>query len=172
MSKSYNCIVCNGDDHDYIDCPVLKKSDEEYKIFIKEYKRNHKACPECGCTHTEQTLAGYTYISSNVYKDENDAKCIACGWRGIVHNLKPEAMSKSYSSEREKLLIDAYEKLNDALIIFNHLLEKATFTESPDDLYDSAILLTDRSAELIYQYETIVNETNNNTEAGSSGEDR
>lgn len=81
-------------------------------------------------------------------------------------------MSKSYSPEREKLLIEAYDKLNNALIIFNHLLEKATFTESPDDLYDSAILLTDRSAELIYQYETIVNETNNNTEAGSSGEDR
>lgn len=80
-------------------------------------------------------------------------------------------MLKSYSPEREKLLLDAYDKLNDALIIFNHLLENATFTESPDDLYDSAILLTDRSLELMNQYQSIVDETDQSTKAPLTGEE-
>lgn len=55
---------------------------------MKLYYRKHKACPECGCTHTSQTLHGIQY-EPEIY-DDNRADCSGCGWEGIVHQLVKE----------------------------------------------------------------------------------
>lgn len=55
------------------------------------YYSKRKRCPNCYGTWTSQTLAGYTFDMSkpDEFRDENKAQCSACGWVGIVHNMKP-----------------------------------------------------------------------------------
>jgi hypothetical protein len=55
------------------------------------YYSKRKRCPNCYGTWTSQTLAGYTFDMSkpDEFRDENKAQCSACGWVGIVHDMKP-----------------------------------------------------------------------------------
>jgi Zn-finger nucleic acid-binding protein len=58
---------------------------------IEIYTDNHKRCPNCDGTWLNQTLVGYVFnvAKPEEYKDENRATCLACGWVGIVHDMKP-----------------------------------------------------------------------------------
>ena len=55
------------------------------------YYAKRKRCPVCDGTWVSQTLVGYTLDLARPqdYKDENRATCQACGWVGIVHDMKP-----------------------------------------------------------------------------------
>lgn len=49
-----------------------------------EYRAAHIACPTCTSSQIFHTTAGGIYVP-----DTNKAKCMSCGWVGIVHDLKP-----------------------------------------------------------------------------------
>lgn len=58
---------------------------------MKEYDRQHAACPKClheGCT---MTYMGYILIrgEEGKYKDKNDCVCGFCGDKHIKHNRVP-----------------------------------------------------------------------------------
>lgn len=151
------CIVCSGD-HDYKDCPVLLKSIEQSRVESKIWNERHRACPECNNTSMSVTLAGPINISGTPYSDDiNHATCSICGWKGKVNQLKPMP-----STHREDLLLNAYEKLNDAVIVLNDLVSRAVFEQSPDEDYDKACALIDESILFVNTYETIVDEDETN----------
>lgn len=58
------------------------------KELISTYNSEHSFCPNCGSDNIEQTCVGYIFYDIETFKDENRAIC-SCGWRGIVHDLKP-----------------------------------------------------------------------------------
>ena len=55
------------------------------------YYRARKRCPVCFGTWVHQTLVGcvLNLEKPEEYKDTNRAMCEACGWAGIVHDMKP-----------------------------------------------------------------------------------
>lgn len=66
---------------------------EEYNRLMKEYRENHRYCPECGSDKNSQTLVGtvLNLDKPNEYKDENRVSCAKCEWKGIVHDLVEKA---------------------------------------------------------------------------------
>ena len=65
------------------------KSNKDADNFRKEYHDNHKRCPICGSEHHSTTLVGYILNMNDKesYKDRNSIECIACGFKGITHDL-------------------------------------------------------------------------------------
>jgi len=69
---------------------------EAYIRVIKEWKKQHSICPECGSDKINKSYAatgatatfekGEAHFEDNV----NHADC-SCGWRGKVNELKPKA---------------------------------------------------------------------------------
>ena len=55
------------------------------------YYAARKRCPKCDGRWVIQTLAGCVLDleKPEEYKDTNRAICEACGWIGIVHDMKP-----------------------------------------------------------------------------------
>jgi hypothetical protein len=55
------------------------------------YYDKRKRCPCCYGTWLSQTLVGYTFDMSKPeeFEDRNEARCQACGWVGLVHDMTP-----------------------------------------------------------------------------------
>jgi len=61
---------------------------EEYDVFMKEYKKMHDACPKCNSIIHSTTLVGYILDMSEKekYKDKNRCVCLECGDTHITHD--------------------------------------------------------------------------------------
>jgi hypothetical protein len=64
------------------------KEKEEYELFMDEYRKSHKRCPNCGSTSYRVTLTGYLLNMNKKedYKDLNKVIC-DCGYQCTVHEL-------------------------------------------------------------------------------------
>lgn len=67
----------------------LWKSNKESDDFWKQYHENHKRCPNCGGERYSSTLVAYILNMDDKenYKDKNHIECVACGFKGITHDL-------------------------------------------------------------------------------------
>ena len=57
----------------------------------KAYYNNHRVCPHCGGEKNTQTLMAFIWDcdqKNHPHEDRNKVYC-QCGWKGIVHDLKP-----------------------------------------------------------------------------------
>lgn len=76
-----------------------------YDEFMKQYKKDHQCCPNCGSKALMTTLVAYLadYGNLSSYVDKNRATCLksdeldlnGCEWSGIVHDLISEESYKS-----------------------------------------------------------------------------
>jgi hypothetical protein len=62
----------------------LRESQDTPELWA-EYHKLHSACPACGTNGVEQTCIG---IIGPPPDRVNRCRC-ACGWRGVVDDLKP-----------------------------------------------------------------------------------
>tara|TARA_R110000772_G_scaffold20466_5_gene57003 strand:- start:151544 stop:151804 length:261 start_codon:yes stop_codon:yes gene_type:complete len=62
--------------------------EDEYVVFMKEYRLEHKLCPKCGSSSHTSTLVAYSLDLSNksVYKDRNGCTCSDCGDNHETHD--------------------------------------------------------------------------------------
>jgi hypothetical protein len=78
-----------------LDCDAaLSKSDRERTDFMRQYKLDHEACPNCGGLHHSTTLVGFIYNSKSPddYKNLNDCKCVNCGNTHTTHERVPKSI--------------------------------------------------------------------------------
>jgi len=52
-----------------------------------EYEQLHRCCPMCGSDNYSTTMMGFVYVPGTPLINKNHAKCMKCGWKGIVHDL-------------------------------------------------------------------------------------
>jgi ribosomal protein L32 len=62
---------------------------EERHSALQEYRRAHRACPECGGVWIRRKMVGFNMFDPTTYRDENRAICDDCQWVGTVHDLVP-----------------------------------------------------------------------------------
>lgn len=67
---------------------------DEQQNFWKQYDKEHRFCPSCGCVRIHQQLA-CRYGD----KDDNGAFC-QCGWKGIVHDLTKTRIPNACNCDR------------------------------------------------------------------------
>ncbi len=67
-----------------------KIQDEERRIFMKQYNKDHECCPKCGETSHSTTFVGFIYYadSPEEYKDRNNCTC-RCGDKHEFHDRVP-----------------------------------------------------------------------------------
>lgn len=91
MKNNPPCLYCKSEDHSIINCPKYNEDCNNSAKIRKEWYDKHKCCPECGCSHTVQTLAGAIQIFGEPFEDNvNYATCCECGWNGKVKLLVAE----------------------------------------------------------------------------------
>lgn len=56
---------------------------DAYLKAVKEYDETHVACPQCGSIR----VGCRTGMPLDRLHDGNEAWCLKCSWRGIVHDL-------------------------------------------------------------------------------------
>ena len=56
------------------------------------YYRMRRCCPRCKGKRIYQTYVGYVFDFDHPesFRDDNEATCQGCGWKGVVHDLVPE----------------------------------------------------------------------------------
>ena len=65
------------------------KRDPVYDNYMKEYRKNHNACPSCGSTGSySTTLMGYilNMDKKDEYKNLNRCTCVSCGNVHTAHD--------------------------------------------------------------------------------------
>lgn len=70
-----------------------KRSSQSFLFFDQvksqdEYDTMHSCCPECGNATIERTCVGWMPFDWQAAENMSGANCV-CGWRGVVHGLKP-----------------------------------------------------------------------------------
>ena len=67
---------------------MLENKESDYKLFMDEYRKSHKRCPNCGSISYRMTLVAYSLDMNKKedYKDLNKVNC-DCGNKCTVHEL-------------------------------------------------------------------------------------
>jgi hypothetical protein len=65
---------------------IPDKEEERRELLEKDYKENHRACPNCGSSRYSTTLLPLRY-KNDKYEDHNNIRCSDCHWTGKGHEL-------------------------------------------------------------------------------------
>lgn len=70
----------------------------------KDWSSAHKACPKCLNIKIRETLVGVPEVDGIYFDDKNKAWCDACGWQGMVMDLKanPDELHEVKAIQEEK----------------------------------------------------------------------
>ena len=62
----------------------------ERQAIMEAYYGEHCRCPVCASDDVPRTTAGGIFLHPP-YSDHNRAWCDDCGWKGEVHDLRPDS---------------------------------------------------------------------------------